>query len=190
MCFYYRRFIQGFANIARPLHKLTEKNHKYDWNVDCQTAFDSLKAKLCEAPILAYPNFEYDFILDTDASNFGIGAVISQKIDEKEHVIAYASRSLSKPERRYCVTRRELLAVVHFVKHFKQFLLGRKFLLRTDHAAIRWLFNFKEPQGQVACWIEVLNMYDFDIHHRPGKLHGNALSRIPCKQCGERPTAK
>jgi predicted aspartyl protease len=186
LCSYYRRFVQGFATIASPLHKLTEKSKTFEWSDECEVAFNTLKTKLCEAPILAYPNFEHDFILDTDASNFGLGGVLSQNIEDKEHVIAYGSRSLTKPERRYCVTRRELLAVVHFVKHFKHFLVGRNFLLRTDHGALRWLFKFKEPEGQVARWIEVLNTYQMDIHHRPGKQHGNAdaLSRMPCKQCG------
>ena len=87
--------------------------------------------------------------MDTDASDTGIGAVLSQIIDGEEHVIAYASRSLSKPERRYCVTRRELLAVVHFVKYFRHFLYGSHFVIRTDHGSLRRLYNFKEPEGQM-----------------------------------------
>ena len=88
---------------------------------------------------------------------------------------------MSKPERRYSVTRKELLAIVHFVKYFRHYLYGRPFLLRTDHGSLRWLFNFKEPGGQVARWIETLSSYDFEIQHRPGKQHGNAdaLSRKP-----------
>ena len=101
-------------------------------------------------------------------------------------VIAYSSRSLSKAERRYCVTRKELLAVVHFIKYNRHYLYGKRFLLRTDHGALRWLCNFKEPEGQLARWSEVLGTYDFNIQHRPGKRHGNAvaLSRLPCLQCG------
>ena len=138
-------------------------------------------------PILAYPNFKKPFLLDTDASDSGIGAVLSQ-VDEAglEHVIAYGSRSLTKAERRYSVTRRELLAVVTFVKHFRTYLLGNKFTLRTDHGSLTWLCNFREPEGQLARWIESLQEYDFEIIHRRGKLHSNAdaLSRIPCQQCG------
>ena len=135
---------------------------------------------------MAYPSSEVIFKLDTDASNFGIGGVISQIQDGHERVIAYGSRSLTKAERNYCVTRRELLAIVHFVKYFHHYLYGQKFIVRTDHAALRWLFNFKEPEGQIARWLQVLGTYDFDIIHRPGRQHGNAdgLSRIPCKQCG------
>ena len=100
--------------------------------------------------------------------------------ENKEKVIVI--RVLSTPERHYCVTRHELLAVVKAVKHFHVYLYGRKFLLRTDHAALRWLLSFRQPEGQVARWIEALQQYNFTIEHRPGSKHGNAdaLSRRPC----------
>lgn len=141
---------------------------------------------MTEAPILEHPNFSEDFILDTDASKNATGAVLSQNIDGKEKVIAYASRTLSKSERRYCVTRNELLAVVHFVKHFRHFLYGRKFTVRTDHSSLQWLVNFKNAEDQLARWLEILSSYNMKILHRPGAKHSNAdaLSRIPCKQCG------
>ena len=106
--------------------------------------------------------------------------------DGLEHVIAYASRVLSKAERQYCVTRRELLAVVHFTQHFRPYLLGRRFTLRTDHGSLAWLKNFKDPTGQLARWLEKLQEFDFEVVHRPGRSHGNAdaLSRMPCHQCG------
>ena len=99
-------------------------------------------------------------------------------------IVAYFSKALSIQEDRYCVTRRELLAMVKAIKHFHVYLYGRKFLLRTDHSALRWLLNFRQPEGQVARWIETLQQYDFDIEHRPGVSHGNAdsLSRRPCLQ--------
>ena len=108
------------------------------------------------------------------------------KDDGSEVVTAYASRSLSRPERRYCVTRKELLAVVEFVHHFRHYLLGREFTLRTDHNSLVWVRNFKEPEGQLARWLEKLEEYNFTIVHRRGALHNNAdaLSRIPCRQCG------
>ena len=125
-------------------------------------------------------------MLDTDASNEGIGAVLSQVEDGKETVIAYASRVLTKAERAYCVTRRELLAVVTFIQHFRVYLLGRHFVIRTDHGSLTWLRSFRNPEGQLARWLEQLQEYDFDIVHRPGRKHLNAdaLSRIPCRQCG------
>jgi len=181
---YYRRFIRNFADLAKPLHKLTERNVAFSWTQECQDAFDSLRLKLTSTPILAYPDFNKSFLLDTDASNSGIGAVLSQVGDDGlEHVVAYASRLLTKPERRYCVTRRELLAVVTFTKHFRPYLLGKHFTLRTDHGSLQWLYNFKEPEGQMARWLQTLQEFDFQIVHRKGRLHNNAdaLSRVPCE---------
>ena len=163
---YYRRFVKSFADIARPLHRLTEKRTSFHWSKDCQEAFERLRKALVSAPVLAYPDYTRPFILDTDASNTGIGAVLSQvDSDGRERAIAYASRALSKPERQYCVTRRELLAVVYFVRHFKLFLAGQPFTLRTDHGALTWLRNFKDPEGQLARWLESLQQFNFEIVH-------------------------
>jgi hypothetical protein len=115
LCGYYRRYIKNFSAIANCLHKLTEKGRKYLWDYNCQNAFQNLKDRLISAPILGHPDFTKPFILDTDASKDAIGAVLSQEIDGAEIVIAYGSRTLTKTERKYCVTRKELLAVVHFV---------------------------------------------------------------------------
>ena len=114
-----------------------------------------------------------------------MGAVLPQvHPGNQEKVVAYYSRVLSAPERCYCVTRRELLAIVKAVKHFHVYLYGRKFLLRTDHAALRWLLSFQQPEGLVARWIERLQQYDFTVEHRSGAKHQNAdaLSRRPCLQ--------
>ena len=106
---------------------------------------------------------------------------MSQHKNGKEYVIAYASRSLTKAERNYSVTHRELFAVVTFTNHFQQYLLGRQFLLRTDHHSLTWLTNFKNPEGQLARWLEKLSEYSFEIVHRSGHKHNNAdsLSRYP-----------
>jgi hypothetical protein len=121
-CGYYRRYIANFSEIARPLHKLTEKEKIFSWSVDCQNAFERLKHCLTTAPVLAHPDFTKPFILDADASGTAIGAVLSQVQNDREKVIAFPSRSLTKAERKYCVTRKELLAVVHFTKYFKHYL--------------------------------------------------------------------
>ena len=105
--------MKDFASIAKPLHCLTERTAKFEWTSECQLAFDRLRQGLVTAPVLAFPDFTRPFILDTDASDTGIGAVLSQSMEDGcEHVISYASRVLTKPERHYCVTRRELLAVL------------------------------------------------------------------------------
>ncbi|GBN12768.1 Retrovirus-related Pol polyprotein from transposon 297, partial [Araneus ventricosus] len=161
LCTYYRRFVRNFSTIARSLHKLTETKSNFNWTEECEKSFNSLKQALTSSPILTYPRTDKDFILDTDASNEGIGAVLSQNIGNEERVIAYFSKSL---------------------EHFHHYLYGQKFLLRTDHASLRWLLNFKEPEGQIARWIQRLQEYDFEIQHRKGTSHGNAdaLSRRPC----------
>lgn len=184
---YYRRFVKDFATIASPLHRLTQKGQVFQWSKDCADAFEQLRSALVGAPVLCYPDPQLPFIVDTDASNVGLGAVLSQEGENGEQVISYYSRSLNRPERNYCVTRRELLAVILGLRHFRPYLYGRRFLLRTDHASLTWLLNFKEPEGQLARWLETLQDYDFEIRHRSGRLHANAdaLSRRPCEaeQC-------
>ena len=123
----------------------------FEWNEKCDAAFNALKRALVSSDIMGYPlNKGDDFILDVDASGCGIGAVLSQKQDGKEKVIAYASRTLNKAEKNYCITEKELLAVRFFIEYFRQYLLGRRFLVRSDHQALTWLFNMKEPSGKVA----------------------------------------
>ena len=145
---YYRRFVKDFATIAKPLHRLTERNVQFGWSKESHTAFELVRERLTTAPVLAFPDYSREFILDTDASDTGLGAVLSQIQDDgSERMISYASRVLSRAERRYCVTRRELLAVVTFVQHFRPYLLGREFLLCTDHGSLTWLSNFEQPPG-------------------------------------------
>ncbi|GFR18545.1 retrovirus-related Pol polyprotein from transposon 17.6 [Trichonephila clavata] len=175
LCTYYRRFVKGFSSIARPLHRLTENKQKFLWTDECEEAFNSLKAALTSSPILVYPDPEKQLILDTDASHESVGAVLSQEINGQEHVIAYWSKCLSKPERNYCVTRKELLAIVKAVENFHSYLYGRKFLLRTDHASLAWLLNFKNTEGQIARWIQKLEEHDFEIKHRKGSLHASTF---------------
>ena len=181
LCNYYRRFIYKYSDIAYPIVQLTRKGKEFDWSPECQRAFEALKAALCMAPVLSFPTETGLYTLDTDASDVGLGAVLSQEQDGNEKVIAYGSKTLSKEQRRYCTTRKELLAVVAFIKQFRHYLLGREFRVRTDHSSLRWLCNFKEPQGQLARWLEAMQQYNFTIEHRDGKKHQNAdsLSRMP-----------
>ena len=181
---YYRKFISNFARIAVPLHALTERSKSWHWTTQCEAAFTALKDKLLSPLIVSFPQFDKTFVVDTDASQDGLGAVLSQDGDSG-HVIAYASRVLTKAERQYCATRREMLADVWAVRYFRAYLWGRCFVIRTDHNSLQWLKSFKDPQGQ-ARWLDILAEYDFRIQHRPGAKHGNAdaLSRLPCKQCG------
>ena len=179
---YYRRFIPSYAEVARPLHRLTNKGADWDWTEACTIAFETLKHLLCSAPILAYPDPKCGYLVDTDASDEAMGAVLSQIQDGRERPVAYFSKTFSAEERNYCVTRRELLAVVSACKHFRPYLYGREFPLRTDHESLTWMVSLKEPRGQVARWLEDLQEFNFCIQHRRGTSHGNAdgLSRRPC----------
>jgi len=190
-CSYYRRYIRSFSCRAQPLNRLLEAGQPFEWTAECQNSFDDLRTALTGEEVMAFPQDDGLFIVDCDASNYGIGCVLSQ-MQFSEHAkeflerpIAYASKSLNKAQRRYCVTRRELLAVVTFVTMFKQYLLGRSFLIRSDHSSLRWLMSFKNPENQMARWLEVMSQFDFRIEHRKGNKHANAdfLSRLQCDPC-------
>jgi len=180
---YHRRFIRGFAEIARPLTKLTEKKAEFIWEAPQEKAFLQLRLHLSTAPVLNHPLPNKEFILDTDASNYAVGGVLSQVIDGKEQVIAFASTALSRPEMNYCTTHRELLAVVTMTKRFRHYLLGRHFKLRTDHSSLRWLLNYKDIDGMLARWLVKLQEYDMAVEHRPGKIHLNADGLSRCHKC-------
>jgi len=143
LCTYHRRFISGFADLVKPLTRLTEDKRTFEWSADIKTAFQTLKEILCTAPVLGYPRPGERFNIDTDASNVGTGGVLSQVQDGGERVIAYFSKTLSKAERNYCVTRRQLLAIVKTLEHFHKYLYGQEFYLRTDHSALTWLLSFR-----------------------------------------------
>ena len=127
------------------------------WTEAAQEAFLRIKALFTETPVLKYPNENDMFILDTDASNNSIGAVLSQVQDGREVPLAFASNSLSKTQRNYCTTKRELLAVVVYTKKFRHYLYGGNFILRTDHSSLRWLLNFKEADGMMGRWMSSLS---------------------------------
>jgi hypothetical protein len=185
LCSYYRRFIKDFSKKAKPLYKLLEKDVPYEWLDDQQETFEWLKQCLTEDPILSHPNFDKEFILITDASADGLGAILAQKNDkDKEVVIAYASRSTNKSERNYPITDLECLAIVYGVEYFHKFLINKRFKIITDHAALKSLLNAKIPIGRRARWIMKLQQYDFFVEHRSGKKNGNAdaLSRLKYKQ--------
>ena len=171
---------RSFSDDGRPLHQLCEKGQPCNWTKECNDSFQQLKDALVSASVLAYTHSAQPFVLDTDASNDCTGAVLSQVHNGEERVILYYSRALSKPNRNYCKTRRELLAVavVRAVENFHPYLYGRNFTLRTDHGSLQWLLSFKNLEEQLARWLEKLQSYDFFIAYRAGKI--DALSRRAC----------
>ena len=191
ICNYYRRFIKDYSRKARALEEICGKNkEKLIWTEICETAFEDMKKALTETPILAYPDFRKDFILDTDASFDTIGAVLSQKDSEgRERVIAYGSHAMSIHEKGYCITRKELLAIYYFCQHFNHYLYGRRFTLRTDHKAITFMLSTKNPiTAQFQTWINYLSSLDINMQFRKGINHENAdmlsrNSREKCSQC-------
>jgi hypothetical protein len=183
---YYRRFIKDYAKIAEPLIKqlrqLKDRNYHLNWTPDCTIAFATLKKKLTNAPIMSTPNFKEPFILELDACEYGLGAVLAQEYDKRKFVIAYASRTLSPPERNYSATEREALAIVWATQHFRPYLEGTKVLIRSDCKALQWLKNAKDISGRLARWAMKLSAFQIEsIQYRPGTANANAdsLSRNP-----------
>ena len=184
---YYRRFIPGFAQIASPLHALTKKNVAFHWTTGCERAFEQLKDKLVSAPVLVFPKFGPDcsFILETDASATGLGAILSQtQTDGTTHPVAYASRSLDKHERNYGISELETLGLVWAVRYFRQYLLGHPCVVYTDHSACLSILNTPKPSGKLARWALTIQEMDLTIRHKPGRQNSNAdaLSRCPADE--------
>ena len=133
------------------------------WDTSCSAAFQELRASLIAAPILAFPTETGQYILDTDASNFGLGGVLSQIQDNQERVVAYCSRALRPSQRWYCTTKREMLAVVAMCIQFISYLRGTRFTLRTDHKSLVWLHRFKDTEGMLSRWLHSLQQFQFSI---------------------------
>jgi transposase InsO family protein len=189
MTSYYRKFIEGYAKIAGPLHELTKSNARFVWGEVQSQAFEALRDALLSDKILSLPDpNNREFILDTDASDYALGAVLSQLQNEDERVMAYGSRCLNGSERNYCVTRKELLAVVYFMVYYKHYLLGAHVLVRSDHGSLQWLKTMRNQSGQISRWMELLSPFHWTIKHRPGVSHANAdaLSRMACSgECAQ-----
>ena len=156
---------------------MTQKGESFEWNEECEKAFRKLKGCLSNAPVLAFPDFQKEassFTVQTDASAVGVGAILEQ--DGK--VIAYASRALTKSEKNYSVIQRECLAIVYALKQFRHYLLGRSFLLVTDHAPLQWLSSQK-MEGLLSRWVLAMQEFEFHVQYRKGSLNAaaDALSR-------------
>ena len=193
LCSYYRRFVPHFASIAEPLHRLMGKNSEFKWTEEAETAFKTLKDKLTSAPVLVAPDWNLPFVLHTDASKFGLGAVLAQMVNDEEKVIAYASKSLKKSQQNYTTSDRECLAIIWGIRHFRSHLLGKKFNLYTDHSALQFLQTMKlnrDLSGRLARYQMFLQEYEFEPHYRKGEANANAdaLSRDPVFESTNEPT--
>ena len=171
--------------MASPLYALTRKDAEFFWGQSEQVAFDHLKQILIDAPVLAFPNFDQEFILETDASGVGLGAILAQKQqDETVRPIAYGSRTLQHHKKKYGATELEALGVVWAVRHFRHYLYGHHCHVFTDHESLRSLLNTPHPSGKLARWGLALQEVDIVIHYRPGKsnVSADSLSRYPVAQ--------
>lgn len=175
---FYRQFIKNFAALAMPLSNLTKKNVPFVWTEECETAFQTLKTELCSKRVLAFPDFTKEFIVYTDASKEAIGAILT---NHNERPVHYASRALKDAETRYAVVEQELLAIVFATRIFRPYLLGRHFLVRTDHRALQWLHNMSLTASRLTKWRILLDEFDFTVEHLPGTHNAaaDALSRKP-----------
>lgn len=179
---YYRRFIKDYATFATPLTDLLKKSapNQIKWTSQCNDAFLKLKAQLCCSPMLESPDFNRQFVVQTDASDRGVGAVLSQRDDSgEEHPVAYYSRKLLPREVKYSTIEKECLAIKLACQAFRVYLLGRPFVIQTDHRALQWLDRLKENNARLTRWSLSLQPFKFTINHQAGKANSNAdaLSR-------------
>ncbi|KAL5563785.1 hypothetical protein UlMin_033532 [Ulmus minor] len=164
---YYRRFVEGFSSLAAPLTALTKKGKKYEWTGKCEESFQELKRRLTSAPILTIPNGEEGFVIYSDASKIGLGAVLMQN----GKVIAYASRQLKDHERNYPTHDLELAAVVFALKIWRHYLYGVHCQIFTDHKSLKYFFTQKELNMRQRRWLELVKDYDCEILYHPGKAN-------------------
>jgi hypothetical protein len=172
---YYRRFIEGFSKIAKPMTSLLEKERESKWDDKCQDSFDQLKKRLMSPPVLVMIDLQKGFDIYCDACGQGLGCVLMQE----GHVIAYASRQLRKHELNYPTHDLELAAVVHALKIWRHYIMGTKCQVYTDHKSLKYIFTQKDLNLRQHCWLELIKDYDLEIHYHPGKanLVADALSQ-------------
>ena len=179
---YYRSHIRDFGARAYPLTELLHKSKpdRIQWGEKEQAAFDDLKACLLAKPCLWPPDHQQGYVIQSDASQFGVGATLLQRINGEERAIAYASRKLLPREQLYSTIERELLAVTFSLQKFEQYVYGREIRLETDHKPLLYLMSLADKSSRVARWALLLQRFDIHSSHLPGKLNvvSDALSRL------------
>ncbi|GJZ55852.1 reverse transcriptase domain-containing protein [Tanacetum coccineum] len=177
---FYRRFIQDFSKISRPMTHLLEKNTPFIFSDDCIRAFQTLKDRLTEAPILIAPNWDLPFELMCDASDFAIGAVLGQRHEKHFRPIHYASKTLIEAQTNYTTTEKELLAIVYAFEKFRSYLIMNKSIVHTDHSALKYLFAKKDAKARLLRWVLLLQEFDFKVIDTKGagEPRTDQLSRL------------
>lgn len=180
MTSWYRKFIERYAILVDALTRLTKKDVKFKWGEEQEIAFQEVKERICEAPVLHRPVPDVPFTIEVDACNSGLGSVITTTIDGKQRVIAWASRALTKDELKYNTSEKECLAIRWSIEKFRPYVEGDTFTIISDHSALKWLFSKKNPTGRLGRWVYELMEYDFKVIHRKGaqNIVPDALSRM------------
>ncbi|GJR83791.1 reverse transcriptase domain-containing protein [Tanacetum coccineum] len=177
---FYRRFIKDFSKISRPMTHLLEKDTPFIFSNECIQAFQTLKNKLTEAPILIAPNWDLPFELMCDASDYAIGAVLGQRHEKHFRPIHYASKTMTEAESNYTTTEKEMLAVVYAFEKFRSYLIMNKSIVHTDHSALKYLFAKKDAKARLLRWVLLLQEFDFKVLDTKGaeNLAADHLSRL------------
>ena len=191
---FYRRFIINFSKIARPLCRLLEKDTKFYFDESCHNAFEEIKSRLVEAPIMAKPDWNREFEIMCDASDYAMGAVLGQKDEKVFKAIYYANKTFNEAQENYSTTEKEMLVIVFACEKFRPYILGSHVIIHTDHAATKYLMEKKEAKPRLIRWVLLLQEFDLEIKDKKGcdNVIADHLSRVekPVLQEEEREIAE
>ena len=177
---FYKRFIQDFSKIAKPLYKLLEKDAKFEWDAECQQRFEELKAYLTTAPIVRAPNWQFPFKVMCDESDLTVGAVLGQRAEGKPYVVYYGRKTLNEAQRNYTTTEKELMAVVYALDKFRAYLIRSNIIIFTNHSALKYLLTKQNDKARLIRWVLLLQEFNLQIRDKKGveNVVADHLSRL------------